>query len=141
MPRRGPEAGVLRIKLDFHCSGVNSRSCLFLQSQKIHLYALIIAILQRFNLKKIVPIHGGNHKIISTISFLFGLRMQSIMRCWRLGGGSVSRGNPHTSSLQPDLTSISDERFHPSGPQNRPSFRFPPTLVHPASDRPSKSIC
>ena len=35
MLRRGPEVGVLRIKLDFHCSGVNSRSCLFHQNQNV----------------------------------------------------------------------------------------------------------
>jgi hypothetical protein len=35
VPRRGPEAGDPRNIIDFHCSGVNSRSCLFLQSQKM----------------------------------------------------------------------------------------------------------
>ena len=37
----------------FRCERIGS--CPFLQSQKIHLYALIIAILQRFNLKKNSP--------------------------------------------------------------------------------------
>ena len=32
VPRRGPEAGGPRKIMDFHCSGANSRSCLFLQS-------------------------------------------------------------------------------------------------------------
>ncbi len=86
----------------FGCERIGS--CPFLQSQKIHLYALIIAILQRFNIKKLVPTLAGNHKIISNISFLLGVRMQTIMRGWRIGGGSVSRGNPHTSS--------SPARFH-----------------------------
>jgi len=31
VPRRGPEAGDHRNIMDFHCSGVNSRSCLFQQ--------------------------------------------------------------------------------------------------------------
>ena len=67
--------------------------------------------------------------------------MQSDVRWWQLCSASVRRGIPHTSPPPPDFTSTTDERFHPSGPQNRPSFRFPPTLAHPASDRSSKSIC
>jgi len=56
VPRRGPKAGVLRTKLDFHCSGVNSRSCPLLQSQKIHKYTLMVTILHRFS-RKIMSSH------------------------------------------------------------------------------------
>ncbi len=38
VPRRGPDAGVLCIKLDFNCSGANSRSCTFLQSPDITIF-------------------------------------------------------------------------------------------------------
>jgi hypothetical protein len=38
VPRRGPGAGVLHIKSDFHCSGVNSRSRPFQQSTRNYCY-------------------------------------------------------------------------------------------------------
>ena len=39
VPRRGPEAGDLRIQDDFHDSGVNRiGSCLFLQNHFIHFF-------------------------------------------------------------------------------------------------------
>ena len=39
MPLRGPEAGVIHIQYDFHCSAVKRiDSCLFLQSQIIFFF-------------------------------------------------------------------------------------------------------
>ena len=84
--------------------------------------------------------HHTGRSIVHPISLPSGV-LKSIMRWWRLGSVNVSRGIPYISHPPPDFTSKSDEKFHPSSPQNRPSFRFPPTLAYPASDRPSKSIC
>jgi hypothetical protein len=51
VPQRGPEAGVLRIKLDFHCFCMNSRSCLFLQSHLFVISNYLIEFMINFYLK------------------------------------------------------------------------------------------
>jgi len=97
----------------------------FSRVKKFTLYALIIAILQRFNLKKIVLTLARNHKIISTISFLIGVRMQSIMRWWRLGGGGIRRGTP-THALPSKISRRHPTRDRiPKGPKTGLPFIFP----------------